>query len=69
MNRQTYRALVTPDGPYWSIDVPAVRRTTQAADVSEVPVVAQELVCLMLDVGPEQVEIVVEDETPVTSQA
>lgn len=43
----TYQVQVQPDGPYWSIWVPAIKRATQAKKLKDVDTMAKELISIM----------------------
>lgn len=43
----TYQVQVEPDGPYWSIWVPAIKRATQAKKLKDVDTMAKELISIM----------------------
>jgi predicted RNase H-like HicB family nuclease len=64
-----YDAVVTRDGDYWLIRVPAVDRSTQARTLAEIEPMARDLVAVMLDVDPSTVEIEVDLHLPTHVQA
>jgi DNA-directed RNA polymerase specialized sigma24 family protein len=45
----TYQVQVEPDGPYWSIWVPAIKRATQAKRLKDIDMMAKELISIMTD--------------------
>ncbi|PLS30059.1 hypothetical protein Uis1B_2110 [Bifidobacterium margollesii] len=47
MSNQPYTVDVTPDGKYWCIDVPAVKRVTMATSIKEIDVMAKDLIEIM----------------------
>lgn len=53
----TYKVEVQPDGPYWSIWVPAIRRVTQAKRLKDVDMMAKDLIYVMTDEKDPAIEI------------
>ncbi len=54
---KTYDVNVERDGKFWFVDVPAVKRATQARTLAEVEVMARDLIAIMLDVEPDSFAI------------
>jgi hypothetical protein len=45
----TYQVQVQPDGHYWSIWIPAIKRATQAKRMKDIDKMATELISIMTD--------------------
>lgn len=50
--RMTYRVEAVPDGPYWSVRVPALERTTQAQSRDDIEPMARDLIAITTDADP-----------------
>ncbi|MFP5022669.1 hypothetical protein [Pseudonocardia phyllosphaerae] len=60
----TYHANATRDGRYWLIHVPEVERYTQARTVDEIESMARDLVVILTEQDPVEVEVEVAIELP-----
>jgi len=56
---RTYHAEATPDGPYWSVRVPQVNRTTQARTLTELEPMTRDLIATMENVPPDSFALTV----------
>lgn len=54
-----YTARCTREGKWWVIDVPEIRRASQARRLDQVEAVVRDLVGLVTDEDPEQVRVTV----------
>lgn len=64
-----YTALVSRDGKFWHIEVPKIDRVTQARNISEVDVMARDLIAIMTGLEPDSFELDVRIELPESVQA
>lgn len=61
---KTYTVNVTRDEDAWMVDVPAVKRVTQALNLKEVDVMARDLISIMTDEDPETIALDVHVQLP-----
>jgi len=54
---RTYHAEVTQDGPWWSVRVPVIERTTQARTLAELEPMTRDLIATMENVPPDSFEL------------
>lgn len=66
---KTYEVNVTRDEDAWMVDVPAVKRVTQALNLKEVDVMARDLIGIMTDEAPESINLDVHVRLPETVES
>ncbi|PPF25750.1 MULTISPECIES: antitoxin HicB [unclassified Rathayibacter] len=65
-SQRSFEAIVTREGRWWMIAVPALDAVTQARSIKEVQFMATELVAALLNVEPDQVSVNLTYELPAT---
>lgn len=54
---KTYQVVASRDGKFWLVHVPELDQYTQARNLSEVDVMARDLIALVLEVSPDSFQI------------
>ena len=65
----TYTALVSRDGKFWHIEVPAIDRVTQARTINEVDDMARDLIAIMTGLAHDTFDVDVRVELPESVRA
>jgi hypothetical protein len=57
LKRRVWDATAFLDDKFWVIEVPAIRRTTQARSVKEIDVMVRDLISIMTETGPDSFDV------------
>ena len=65
---KTYTVNVTRDEDMWMVDVPAIKRVTQALNLKEVDTIARDLITIMTSEPPENIALDMQVNLPASEQ-